>query len=131
MAAPWAIAAVLLAGCTTVTAHPPIAGEWRVTAINGEPTGPGGPYRMRFEPGRVSGQLGCNHFGGDYRLSGEVITTGAVAMTEMACAPATDGPDPMAMEARGAAILSRPMRMRWSGDRLRLSNEAGQIDLTR
>ena len=109
------------AGCTSIAPPPPITGgEWRVTAINGRVTPPlTASYRMTFEPRSLGGQFGCNHFGGDYRVSGDVLTTGAVAMTEMAC----DGPA-SSFESWGLAIIQRPMRLEWvSASRITLTNE--------
>lgn len=120
---------VAAAACTSIAPAPPLSGsEWRVTAINGRATPPPpASYVMRFEPRQVGGQFGCNHFGGDYRVNGDVLTTGAVAMTEMAC-----GEPASSFESQGAAILVRPMRMNWdSAKRLRLANEAGTIELRR
>jgi heat shock protein HslJ len=38
-----------------------------------------------FEDGQVSGSAGCNSYSGSYQVSGDTITVGAVAITEMAC----------------------------------------------
>jgi heat shock protein HslJ len=38
-----------------------------------------------FEDGQVRGSAGCNSYGGSYQVSGDTITVGAVAITEMAC----------------------------------------------
>lgn len=99
-----------------------------MTAINGRATPPPpASYRMKFEPRSLGGQFGCNHFGGEYRLNRDLLTTGSVAMTEMACSePAAS------FESWGLAIIQRPMRLDWPGqDQLTLSNEAGRIELTR
>ncbi len=122
------LALAMISGCTSIL-PPPIAGsEWRVTAINGRPTPPPpASYRMQFKPLALGGQFGCNHFGGDYRLTGDMLVTGAVAMTEMAC-----GEPANSFEGWGLAIIQRPMRLAWdSTSRLTLSNEAGRIELTR
>lgn len=38
-----------------------------------------------FEDGQVRGSAGCNSYSGSYQISGDTITVGAVAITEMAC----------------------------------------------
>jgi heat shock protein HslJ len=38
-----------------------------------------------FEDGQVRGSAGCNSYSGSYQVSGDTITVGAVAITEMAC----------------------------------------------
>ena len=121
--------ATFAAGCTSIAATSATFenSAWRVAAINDEATPALPNYRMAFEKGRVSGQFGCNHFGGDYRIRGETLTTGAVAMTEMACS----GPGDQ-FEGMGLAIIQRPMRLNWtSAQRLTLANPAGSIALER
>ena len=123
------VLALLTLGCTSIAATSATFENtrWRVAAINDEATPTPLNYRMAFEKGRVSGQFGCNHFGGDYRLRGETLTTGAVAMTEMACSGAGDQ-----FEGMGLAIIQRPMRLNWtSAQRLTLANPAGSIALER
>ena len=117
---------MLLAACSTAPEQ--LSGsEWRVAAINGHATPAEGSYRMRFQDGQASGQFGCNHFGGEYRVERDVMTTGAVTMTEMACAGLAGQ-----FESWGIRVLQEPMRIEWRGERaLRLSNGAGSIDLSR
>ena len=120
--------AILLTGCTSIQSQPPLAGEWLVTAINGHET-PASPaaYRMRFDERTVGGQFGCNHFGGDYRVTGDVLTGGALMMTEMACSEPANS-----FEAWGMAVLRQPARIHWHADvQLSLSNAAGSIELSR
>lgn len=123
------VLAAVAAGCTSIAATSATfeKSEWRVAAINGQATPALPNYRMAFAGGRVSGQFGCNHFGGDYRLRGNTLTTGAVAMTEMACSGPADH-----LEGWGLAILQQPMRLSWaSAQRLTLANSAGTIALER
>ncbi|MGH6729434.1 MAG: META domain-containing protein [Sphingomicrobium sp.] len=124
-----AILTAALAGCTSIAATSATFenSRWRVAAINGEATPALPNYRMAFERGRIGGQFGCNHFGGDYRVRGDTLTTGAVAMTEMACSGPADH-----FEGRGLAVLTQPMRLNWTNDqRLTLANAAGSIALER
>lgn len=122
-----AAASVLLLGACAAAPDPLRGSEWRVAAINDRPTPAEGSYRMQFQRGQASGQFGCNHFGGEYRVERGVMTTGAIAMTEMACS----GPAGQ-FEGWGLRVLQQPMRIEWRGNHaLRLSNGAGSIDLSR
>ena len=106
--------------------------SWQVTAINGQPAPPG--LEVRFEDGRIGGRLGCNSFGGSYRVERQLLIVGRVAMTRMACASAVDGPavSPMTFERWAASVLASRMRITWqSGAELTLSNAAGSIALRR
>jgi heat shock protein HslJ len=119
--------ALALGACTSIAADTRIfeGTEWHVTAINGRTTPPAGYYRIGFSRERIGGQFGCNHFGGAYSITRDVMTTNAMAMTMMAC------PDPGAtFEAQGLAVLQQPMRMNWkTGREMMLSNAAGSVEL--
>ena len=126
-----AVLAAACASCTSINPHPDVleGSDWRVTAINQRPTpAEPGNYRIRFRDGQIGGQFGCNHFGGPYRVRGDVMTTGAVAMTEMACTEPAN-----TFESWGLAIIAEPMRLSF-GDQARsltLTNARGTIELAR
>lgn len=119
--------ALACAACTSIAvdARTFEGTRWRATAIDGQPTPSAGNYVIRFDKGRIGGQLGCNVFGGEFRVRGDTLTASAIRMTMMACM------EPAAtFESEGFTILNRPMRMIWtSSQRLTLSNSAGSIDL--
>jgi heat shock protein HslJ len=119
--------ALVCVGCTSIAADARTfeGTRWHATAIDGRSTPMTGNYVIRFDKGRIGGLLGCNLFGGEYRVRGEVITASAIRSTMMACMePAAS------FEGQGFAVLNQPMRMRWaSGRKLTLSNGAGSIDL--
>lgn len=122
-----------LAACAqAATPAPTLAGEWRVTALNGERIEQS-HAQATFEPQRMTISFGCNSGRGPYRVEGNRLIALGLARTEMACMPVSDnGPDIMAREDRGFAVVARPMRMHWQGDRvLTLTNEAGAIELRR
>ena len=124
-----AAAALLAAGCTSVhsTSSTFERTQWRVTAINGQPTPGTDSYRLEFRGGQAGGRFGCNQFGGPYRVAGETMILGDVASTLMGC------PEPAAThESQGFAVLRQPMRIDWRSDRqLTLSNSAGSLALER
>lgn len=130
-AAGFRAAALALAGaaCTSIAADERTFEDtrWRVTAINGRatPAGTNG-YRMEFRKGQVEGALGCNQFGGSYRVEREIIRFTALTSTLLAC---VGGPG-MDFEREGMRVLQQPVRLHWqSGPRLTLSNSAGWIEL--
>jgi heat shock protein HslJ len=129
-----ALAMLAFSACTSIRADARTfeGTNWQVIAINGHQTPRAGNFEMRFANGQVGGQFGCNNFGGAYRVNGDVLATGALAVTQMACEPAGDAPtiSPMQYESWGFAVLGAPMRMTWKdGRRLTLSNSSGSIDL--
>ena len=51
-----------------------------------QPAAPGVETSLVFgADGKVSGTLGCNGLSGDYNVSGEKVTFGALIVTKMAC----------------------------------------------
>ena len=122
-----ALLGLLAAACTSIAADERTfeTTDWRVTAINGQPTPPKGDYRLEFKDGRIGGRFGCNAFGGPYSVRQGMMTAGMLESTLMAC-----GDPAGAFESEGFAILRQPMRMSWrSAQKLNLSNSAGSIEL--
>ena len=97
--------------------------NWRVVAINGTRT-PASNFYLNFMPDRINAKFGCNSLGAGYTQNGNVVNSGAVMATRMAC------PD-MTFENQGSAILEAPMTVSGIGNHLTLSNRAGSIDLVR
>ena len=124
-----ALAAALLAGCTSIAADQRTfdGTRWRVTAINGQPTPATGDYHVAFAGGQISGRFGCNGWGGRYRIMQDTIVAREIASTLMGC------PEPaMSFESAGLRVLGQPMRLAWaSSGRLTLENGAGTIALER
>jgi uncharacterized membrane protein len=63
----------------------PILGEWRVQSIAGRPPVPGTNVTVTFKEGRVSGNTGCNAFGGSYRFERGTLIAGPLISTKRAC----------------------------------------------
>lgn len=100
--------------------------NWRVVAVNGRPTPAEGQYFIQFDADRLSAKFGCNGMSGSYSQSGNVVTTGPLAATRMAC------PEPaMGFENQGGAILGQSVTVSSSRDSTTLSNSAGRIELRR
>lgn len=91
-------------GCSGSSAIVP-AGTW------GE-TGDQKPVLVLSKDGGLSGTDGCNNLSGDWKLEGDKVTFGPVAMTLMAC----EGVDTWLSSLSSATI---------SGDTMTVLNEAG------
>ena len=70
--------------------------------------------------GRAYGIGGCNRFNGGYALEGASLRFGAMATTNMACAPAA-----MDQEARFHRALARVAGWRMEGGILHLTDAGG------
>jgi heat shock protein HslJ len=120
----FALALAGLTGCSTYAARAP--GEvprvssrdaderldgtiWRVVRLGND--APSAPAVISFGKSGVSGSLGCNRINGPYRVTGRRLRIGALAMTQMACAPAA-----MAQEQDYARFLDRDLTIMRSAD---------------
>lgn len=100
--------------------------SWRVAAINGDPTPPS-VYSINFGENIVTGQLGCNDFGGKTKVSGANLDVSALRATSRIC-----GDIAATREGDVFAVLSRPLRMEWkSRDLMTIASSAGNISLER
>lgn len=116
----------LLAACAPVvsesTSAPPAApaalagGEWRVTAIDGQPVGDGPAITMTFADGQLSGSAGCNRYAGSAQPGADsTLKPGAMVATRMAC------PEPlMQRESRFLQALAGVTHYRLEDGALRL-----------
>lgn len=100
---------------------------WRIEALDGRPINQTRPTRLAFADGRLSGNAGCNQFGGSYTITGARLVTDRVFATRMACPGKA-----MQTEARILALLEQPLTLRPLGRAtLILAGEQGSITLTR
>lgn len=117
-----------LAGCMGAQAGTPEGGaqplagtDWRVESLNGQPplSVPGsGVPGLSFAAGelRVSGNGGCNLFGGPYTQSGESLRMGPLASTRRACL----NQEANAQETAYLQALESTTRFSVTGDQLQL-----------
>ncbi len=65
---------------------PLLTGEtWVLTIYNDQQPIPGHQPSLQFEGDQVSGNTGCNQYGGSYQINGEEISLEGIYSTEMAC----------------------------------------------
>ena len=64
---------------------PVIEGRWLVETIDGHALRGGRPATISFIDGRISGNSGCNSFGGSFRFAHGTLTAGPLISTKMAC----------------------------------------------
>ena len=80
---------IMLAACSG-GASADIVGEWRLVsygpASSPSPAAPGVATSIKFgADGQLAGNVGCNSFGGEYKVSGMKIEFGSLMSTLMAC----------------------------------------------
>ena len=83
------LSGVILAACSGGTANS-VVGTWRLDSYgspgNTTPAAPDVDTSIVFkEDGKIEGNVGCNGFGGDYTVEGNMITFGPIVSTLMFC----------------------------------------------
>ena len=127
------IAGLLLSACSSGTSTPELSDtNWKLEAY-----GPANDLVLAADgietsikfgaDGQVSGNLGCNGFGGDYKQDGTRLTFGPMMSTLMAC------PEPqMSQETISFSILNGNVEFRVDGDKLTIDGAGGnQLILVR
>ena len=125
------VAALALCSCARVPGQAGfesrgLDGEWRIVSLSGTPI----DGSMRLGRGQMTVNFGCNLGSGPFRIASGRLVAAPLAVTEMACQSARDGgPNPMALEARGFAIVAEPMWIAGTinSRRMRLWNERGWL----
>ena len=82
----------LLSACGSVGGNPLDGTSWELYAISKLFPIEGSHITLEFKDGQVSGNSGCNSFGGEYQAKGNKLEIGMLMSTLMACA------DPVMME---------------------------------
>ena len=80
----------------------------------------------QFQNGKVGGSGGCNNYFGDYNISGNAITIGALSSTLMLCTM-PDGI--MTQEGNYLAALQSAASYEIKGNRLVITNAVGDVIL--
>ena len=111
-------------------AFPSLMGRWRVISLNGRAVAGSADITAT----RSIINFGCNDLYGAYRQEGEkLIVIPPVSTTERGCVTEGGAPtEPVQHEDEGFRVAARNMQVTFFGpDRVRLSNEAGTIELMR
>lgn len=90
---------------------PALDGKWRIETVDGHALRGGRPATISFAGERISGNSGCNAFGGSYRFVRGVLTAGPMISTKMAC-PGM----PMVEEQAILGLLAQPLTVTASRD---------------
>lgn len=76
---------VMLVACGGINGDPLNGTTWELYSLGQYSPIAESKTTIRFENGLVSGLGGCNQYGGQYKISGQMLSFGGLYMTEMAC----------------------------------------------
>jgi len=120
---------MLAAACTSSATVPNLAGtQWKLATLNGQaPITSSRIIILNFDPNnQISGNSGCNSYGGNFATSGSTLSFSKVFMTLMAC------PEPGIDEQESAfqQALSKVASFEISNGQLNLKDASGAVVLT-
>ena len=120
--------ALTLAACLGSTSSPALDGtRWVLGSLDGDPPLDAVTITLAFEDGQLSGDGGCNQYGGSYSLSpGGKITITELISTLRAC---LDN-DLTAQESRYLQLLAAATSYRVTSTTLELSSPEGSLTFT-
>lgn len=75
---------LLLTACTGRSSAS-MDGQWKLVSFNQTPAAPDVETSIEFKDGQMSGNVGCNGFGGEYKVKGDAVEFGPVMSTMMFC----------------------------------------------
>lgn len=118
------LAIMTLAACAGGSSQS-VQGGWKLVSYgspaNQIPSAPDVETSIEFDSeGRMSGNVGCNGFGGDYTVEGDTITFDQVVSTMMFC----EGPVGE-QEAGTLAVLQKSAAFALDGDTLTITSADG------
>ena len=119
------LAGILLSACSGGTSAS-LTGTWKLVSYespgNLTPAAPDVDASVIFgEDGTISGNVGCNSFGGDYKVDGDKITFGPISSTLMMCAEAAIGDQETAV----LNTLTETVTFVIAGDKLTITSADG------
>jgi heat shock protein HslJ len=88
------LAGIILSACSGATSAP-LTGTWKLVSYGSSasltPTADVDTSIIFDEDGRISGNVGCNDSGGEYKVDGDKITFESISSTLMMCADTAIG----------------------------------------
>ena len=75
---------------TTAPSNPLAGTSWTLSTMNGQPPLDGTTITLAFSDSAVSGNGGCNTYGGSYAVDGNNISIGALTSTQVLCGTEID-----------------------------------------
>jgi heat shock protein HslJ len=112
-------ALLMLAACAGGSSAS-VTGTWKLVSYNGIPAVVEVETSIEFKDRQVNGNVGCNGFGGEYKVSGDMIEFGQMMSTLMFC----EGPVGE-QESATLAALQESARFVLDGDTLTITSPDG------
>jgi len=96
-----------------------IEGEWKLVSYDQTGAVPDVETSIEFKDGLMSGNVGCNGFGGEYTVKDKTIEFGPIMSTMMFCEGVAD------QESSTLAVMQNDATFILNGDRLTITSTDG------
>jgi len=93
-----------------------VEGEWELVSYNQTAAVPDVETAIEFKDGQMSGNVGCNSFGGEYTVKDKTIEFGPVMSTMMFCEAVAD------QESSTLAVMQNDATFILNGGRLTITS---------
>lgn len=116
---------LLLSACAGGSSAANLDGEWKLTALDGKAPLDGTQITITFKAGEISGNAGCNSYGGQYQVKDGKLTFSNLLSTLMAC----QDQGVMDQEQAYMQAIGQAAGFTLTDDRLQLTNANGNVIL--
>ena len=97
-----------------------VVGIWKLASYNQNPAVADVDTSIEFKDGQMNGNVGCNGFGGEYTVDGDMIKFGSVMSTMMFCEGRVGDQEMAAL-----AAMQNSATFALDGDTLTITSEDG------
>ena len=111
---------IVLSACSSGSSVS-VEGIWKLDSYNQTPAAAGVKTSIEFKDGHMNGNVGCNSFGGDYKVSGDTLTFGPVMSTMMFCQG-----QQMDQEQASLAVFQKSAKFAMNGAQLTITSDDGK-----
>ncbi|MBK9923731.1 MAG: META domain-containing protein [Anaerolineales bacterium] len=109
---------ILLSACSSGSTAS-IEGQWKLVSYDQTAAVPDVETSIEFKDGQMSGNVGCNGFGGEYTVDGNKIKFGSVMSTMMFCEAVAD------QESSTLTVLQKDATFILNDDQLTITSADG------
>lgn len=119
--------AIALSACSGGGSSVSIDGQWKLVSYGSssdqKPALPDVETSIEFKDGQLSGNVGCNSFGGDYKVKGNTMELGPIMTTEMYCEAVAE------QESGTYAVLQGSVTFMLDGNTLTITSADGNSSI--
>jgi heat shock protein HslJ len=121
------LGALIISGCSPILGINQSAlkdSSWQLVSFGSNIPLAGSDMTANFSSDEIQGNASCNHYFGEYKISGDQISISGLGWTEMAC---LDPEGIMEQEQILMGLLSRAAKFTLQGNNLQIITSTGEV----